>query len=97
MGISGHAIGSAVRARRDGRTRSILVAAVLPVLACLFLGTPSGEVEHVLLPFVPLVVVGAAAAARNWYDRGERWLLIIAVPMAVLQSVLIEVFTETLW
>jgi hypothetical protein len=91
--------GAAVRARRreDLATCALVLAAALPPLACTLMGKPRAEVERIYLLFVPSMVLACAAAARRWYARSDRWLTHLAVPALVAQSILVEIFFETMW
>jgi hypothetical protein len=100
MGLAAHSIGGAVLRlfrRDDLRTVSLVLAAALPPLAATLLGKPRAEVERIYLPFVPLLVIAASAAARAWYRRSARWLYGFAVPALVVQAVLVEVYLDTFW
>ena len=103
MGLYAHAFGSAVKRARSraepstSATVALMIAAALGPLTCTLLGKPRAEVERIYLLFVPLVAIAAAAAARRWYARDARWLYTLALPVALLQSIAVEVFTETLW
>ncbi|MCU1278115.1 MAG: hypothetical protein JWM53_1661 [bacterium] len=100
MGLSGHALGGALaRVRRAVELPTVLLVlgALAPPALCIATGTPRGEVEHIFLPFVPAIVLGSAAAARRWYGRGFRWLRDFAVPLVIIQSILVEIFADTFW
>jgi hypothetical protein len=99
-GLAGRSIAESVRRYIRGEeleTVMLVAAAVAPPLACTLRGTPRGEVEHVYIQFVPMLAIAVAAAARRYYARGVRWLTHFAVPLLVLQSVLVEVYFETYW
>jgi hypothetical protein len=81
----------------DRRTAALLLASALPPLCCTLAGRPRGEVEHIFLPFVPLVVLATAAAATRRYGRGARWLLAWALPLLAAQAILVEVYFDTFW
>ncbi len=87
MGLAARAaFGAALRLRRDPRTAALVLAAIVAPLAATALGKPRAEVERIYLPFVPLVVLAAAAAARRWYARSDRWLTRFAVPALVTRT-----------
>lgn len=99
-GLYARSLGTAVRRALSGRDLStvwLIVASALPLLLAVALGKPRGEAERIYLPFVPLLVIAAAAAARRFYARPVGWLLGLALPLAALQSVLVEVYFETYW
>jgi hypothetical protein len=100
-GLYVHAWGTAIvriiKRRADRDTVVLLVAAALPIALSIALGKPRAEVERVYLPFVPLLVIAAASAARRFYDRGPDWLLDVALPLSVLQTLLTEVYFDTYW
>jgi 4-amino-4-deoxy-L-arabinose transferase-like glycosyltransferase len=100
MALTGRAIGGAALRlwrRDDLRTVALVLGGVAPAALCTLLGRPRGEVEHVYLLFVPLTVLGAAAAAHRWYGRGDRWLRWFAVPALAAQAILVEVYVDTMW
>ncbi len=92
--------GAIVRLRRLGDdlpTVALIGAALLPPLFCTLSGKPRGEIERVYLIFTPLAVLAATAAARRWYHRPRAWFANFAVPILVAQSILVEIFFNTLW
>lgn len=99
-GLYAHSLATGLRralSKRDLETVGLIAASALPLLLAILLGKPRGEAERIYLPFVPLLVIAAAAAARRFYARSAGWLLGLALPLAALQSILVEVFFETLW
>ncbi len=99
MGLAARAIGGAfvrLARRQDLQTVALVLAAVLPPAVSIALGKPRGEVEHVYLLFVPLLVLAAVSAARRWYPRPPAWIS-FAVAALVVQSTAIEVLCNTFW
>jgi hypothetical protein len=99
MGLTARAIAGAVRRalrREDLATSALLLGAALPPALSIALGKPRGEVEHVFLLFIPLLLIGAATAARRWYARTPRWVE-LTVALLVVQSVAVEVLCDTFW
>jgi hypothetical protein len=47
--------------------------------------------------FVPMMILAASSAARQWYGRSDDWVWKLAVPCLILQSILVEIFVETYW
>ncbi|HZS38203.1 MAG TPA: glycosyltransferase family 39 protein [Polyangia bacterium] len=78
-------------------TVALVLAAALPPAVCTLMGKPRAEVERIYLLFVPPMALAAAACARRWYARDERWLTWFAAPLLVAQSILVEIFFETMW
>jgi hypothetical protein len=100
MGLAGRTVGGAAERlwrRRDLSTVALVAAAALPPLVCILLGKPRAEVERIYLLFVPPMALAAAVGARRWYARSDRWVADLAVPVAVVQSILVEIFFQTMW
>jgi len=98
-GLAARSFAGALRRLRDQSdlpSVTLVLGAFAPAVVCTLLGRPRGEVEHVFLLFVPAVVLASCAAARRWYARSPRWLE-VALPIAVAQSILVEVLAETYW
>jgi methylthioxylose transferase len=91
--------GAALRlVRRESvRPALIVLAGAAPWIFGAAVSAPRGEVEHAYLLFVPMTVIAASLAARQWYVRGERWLRFVALPLLALQSILVEVYLSTYW
>jgi hypothetical protein len=99
-GLTARAAVDAVRrvvTRPDRNLAALVIGALLPIAVGALAGKPRGEVEHVYLLFVPATVMAAAGAARRWYGRSPDWLAHLAVPLAALSSILIEVVMDTYW
>jgi uncharacterized membrane protein YhaH (DUF805 family) len=99
-GLAARSIGGMVRRVGQRRARSmtlLMAAALLPPAICTLIGKPRGEVEHVFLMFVPMTILAASSAARQWYGRSDDWVWKLAVPCLILQSILVEIFVETYW
>jgi hypothetical protein len=100
MALAARSLGGAalrLLRRDDLPTATLVLAAALPPAVATLLGKPRAEVERIYLPFVPLLVIAASAAARRWYRRSERWLCGFAVPALVAQAILVEVYLDTFW
>jgi Dolichyl-phosphate-mannose-protein mannosyltransferase len=103
VGLTGLAVRSLAGAiRRFARrlpddTAWIVAAATLPWLLPVLAGKPRAEVEHVFLLFVPLTAFASSLAARRWFDRAPAWVADVALPLAVLQAITVEVLLETYW
>jgi hypothetical protein len=99
-GLSVHSLGGTVRRlvqRQLDDVALFVLASTLPWLIPVLAGKPRAEVEHVFLLFVPLTTLASALAARRWYQRDLTWVARLAVPLAVLQSLAVEVFFDTFW
>jgi hypothetical protein len=98
--LAARAIGGAVARlvrRRATATALVVLAGAAPWALGAALGKPRGEVEHAYLLFVPMMVIAAAVAAHQWYQRDGRWVARVAIPMLALQSIAIEVYLSTYW
>jgi hypothetical protein len=99
-GLAVHATGTTLRKLRGRALDAVawlVLASIVPWLVPVLLGKPRAEVEHVFLLFVPLTTMAAAFAARRWYERDPQWVARVAVPLAVVQAIAVEVFYETYW